>query len=227
MNQDYTEGTRSRYRAKRKKTNLILNSLIIIVILLILAVGYSIFAGGNDAAPKPADNPETSAAGGSGNNQQKDNSAGGDVSEEASKEQDENEQEADEQEADENETDESEAAEPVVTEGGSDQNVRRTIENPAWKPVGTQQTGEHKVVTDQSSQDWQEMLDALSYAIETDKNSMTVWWLQRDRATEGGAIGTVSAKGNDQAYRVYIQWVDGEGYKPVKIEELIENDKKS
>ncbi|WP_043933963.1 YrrS family protein [Bacillus sp. EB01] len=218
MEQDYTQSTRSRYRAKRKKTNLILNSLIVIVIIAILAVGYSIFAGGNDASPKPQVQPETSASNGTGGSGQKENPAG-----ESSKE---DEQEADEEEADEQES-ENEDAEPVVTEGGSSPNVKRTIENPGWKPVGTEQTGEHKVVIEDSSQDWQEMLDALSYAIETDKNSMTVWWLQQDKNNEGGAIGTVSAKGSDQAYRVYIQWVDGQGYKPVKVEELIENDKKS
>ena len=31
---------------------------------------------------------------------------------------------------------------------------------------------------------------------------------------------------NPQSYRVYIEWVDGEGWKPVKVEELKENDKR-
>jgi Domain of unknown function (DUF1510) len=51
---------------------------------------------------------------------------------------------------------------------------------------------------------------------------MTVYWLGRDRSTTNGSIGTVASKDNQQKYKVYLQWVDGQGWKPTKVEELAE-----
>ncbi|WP_316571920.1 YrrS family protein [Neobacillus sp. YIM B06451] len=220
---EYSNRSRLRYREKRKKTNIILNSLIAIVILLILVVGFSIFAGNDDAAPK---NPDKTQAGQKAGSPDKNSGNQGESGGQDSSDGDSSAGTDDKsQDEDESETDE-DAGEPVITEGGSSPNVKRTIENPDWKPVGTSQSGDHQVVIDSSSPDWDEMHTALAYAIGTDKNNMTTWWLERDRSKEGGAIGTVTEKGSDQAYRVYIEWVDGEGYKPVKVEELYENDKK-
>ncbi|WP_059171227.1 YrrS family protein [Bacillus sp. FJAT-27445] len=223
MDHGYSNGNRSRYRAKRKKTNIILNSLIAIVILLILAVGFSIFAGNDDASPKQADKAEAGQKSGGtekgGDNGTPADDKGGNSSDDGDS------AGADDGQSD-GETEDEKVDEPVETEGGSSPNVKKTIENPGWQPVGTSQTGDHQVVVDSNSTDWDEMHDALAYAIGTDKGNITTWWLERDRSKEGGAIGTVTAKGSDQAYRVYIEWVDGEGYKPVKVEELYENDKK-
>ncbi|RHW40580.1 DUF1510 family protein [Neobacillus notoginsengisoli] len=224
MDNQYQNGTRSRYRAKRKKTNIILNSLIAIVILLILAVGFSIFANNDDAAPpKQAEKAE---AGANAKKPDPNSSEGKEQAGSNENESDENEADQNENGSDESTAEEEESAEPVVQEGGSSPNVKSTIENPGWKPAGTSQTGPHEVTVQQGTADWDDMHNALAQAIGTDKNNMTTWWLERDRSTEGGAIGTVTAKGSDQAYRVYIQWVDGQGYKPVKVEELYENDKK-
>ncbi|WP_231689618.1 YrrS family protein [Bacillus sp. FJAT-27245] len=220
---EFSNRSRFRYREKRKKTNIILNSLIAIVILLILVVGFSIFAGNDDAAPKNPDKAQVGEkAGGANNGEAGGKSGGKDSSDADSTAGDDDNSQSD----DDSQTDEDAGGEPVITEGGSSPNVKRTIENPDWKPVGTSQSGDHRVVVDSSSPDWDEMHNALAYAIGTDKGNMTTWWLERDRSKEGGAIGTVTAKGSDQAYRVYIEWVDGQGYKPVKVEELYENDKK-
>ncbi|CEG27964.1 DUF1510 family protein [Bacillus sp. B-jedd] len=231
MDNQYQGGNRSRYRAKRKKTNIILNSLIAIVVLLILAVGFSIFAGNDDAAPpKQADKTEAGKKA-----EKPDADSGGSTGQAASDENNnQDERVTDDSEASENESaeeekaneDENSSADAVVTDGGSSPNVKRTIENPAWKPAGTSQSGSHEVTIQKGSPDWNDMHNALAQAIGTDTNNMTTWWLERDRSSDGGAIGTVTAKGSDQAYRVYIQWVDGQGYKPVKVEELHENDKK-
>ncbi|WP_409270750.1 YrrS family protein [Neobacillus sp. SCS-31] len=221
---EYSNRSRLRYREKRKKTNIILNSLIAIVILLILVVGFSIFAGNDDAAPKNPDKTQAGQKAGSPDKNSGNNGESGGQDSTHGDGTDDKSQDDDESETDEDTGDEE--GEPVITEGGSSPNVKRTIENQDWKPVGTSQTGDHQVVVDSSSPDWDEMHTALAYAIGTDKNNMTTWWLERDKSKEGGAIGTVTAKGSDQAYRVYIEWVDGEGYKPVKVEELYENDKK-
>ncbi|PLR93859.1 DNA primase [Bacillus sp. T33-2] len=230
-------GSRSKRRAKRRKTNLVLNSLIVIVILLIVFVSMRIFFTGDEGA---ADNKtavsenkktgteksESKKKSGSQNKKNNDDNTengqsgtdGEDVVETEPSDETESGDDSENSEPP-NEGETAEPSEPVVTEGGSDPNVKRTIVNPDWKPVGTTQTGEHAAVYDESSVDWQEMLQAISYASGLDKNNMTVWRLGNNGGPNS-AIGTVSQKGSDQKYRVAIEWVDGQGWKPVKVEEL-------
>ncbi len=59
MSNDFNSNSRSGYRAKRKKTNLVLNSLIVIVLLLIVFVAYKIFASGSDTASPKKETPVT------------------------------------------------------------------------------------------------------------------------------------------------------------------------
>lgn len=220
MNNEFHSNSRSGYRAKRKKTNLILNGLIVIVLLLIIFVAYTIFSspGSNKAASKKenqvtaekttkqkdnenkaaADQAQTSDTNSQGDQQSQDNQDNQDSSTT-------------------NNTDQSQA---VVQSGGSSPNVIKTIENPAWKPVGTTQTGEHTPVYDQSSVDWQEMLNAISYATGLEQTNMIVHFLGRDHSTTNASIGTVFSKDKQQIYRVYIKWVDGQGWEPTKVEEL-------
>ncbi|WP_210366935.1 YrrS family protein [Bacillus sp. REN3] len=228
MKHDYqnpNEGARTRQRAKRRKTNLILNSLIAIVLLLIIYVSANIFFSKDEGT---ADNStkveQNEKAGSSGTkNSSKDDSEDKSENRESA---DKNEDEAAEEDASkDSEEAEDNEGEPVVTEGGSDPNVKQTIENPDWKPVGTSQTGDHVAVFSENSVDWQEMIAAYSYATGIDKNNMTVWW-NENNGGPNSALGTVSEKGSDQTFRVAIEWVDGEGWKPVKVEELKQNDKR-
>jgi cytoskeletal protein RodZ len=217
------EGTRSRLRSKRRKTNLILNSLIVVVILLIGIVSFNIFFSNDEGAADQNDvaAEKDNAAAPSGNNDDsKDTGKKNDL-----KDSDKEDDSATEDTESEESAEDEELAEPIVTEGGSDANVKQTIENPEWKAVGTTQSGEHNTVFDQNAVDWQEMILAYSYATGIDKNNMTVWWNENGGAPNT-AVGTISEKGSDQTFRVWIEWVDGEGWKPVKVEELIENDKR-
>jgi cytoskeletal protein RodZ len=220
------EGTRSRLTAKRRKTNLILNSLIVIVVLLIGIVSFNIFFSNDEGAAdqnKVASEKEKEMAGASqGKKEDSKEAAKKDDNKDSDKNADEK---SKSDEAAEKPEDEEEAADPIVTEGGSDANVKQTIENPEWKPVGTTQSGEHNTVFDQNAVDWQEMILAYSYATGIDKNNMTVWWNENGGAPNT-AVGTISEKGSDQTFRVTIEWVEGEGWKPAKVEELVQNDKR-
>ena len=206
-----TEGSRTGKLSKRRKTNLILNSLIAIVLLLIVIVSVNIFfgdsqTGENNESPAEvkddkADNRENAGSGTSVKPKEDQESVQPEEEENA--------------EADDDSTEE----EKIVTEGGSSEDVKETIVDPGWKPVGTEQTGEHAAVYDESSVDWKEMLRAISYATGIDEENMTIWFL----GNNGGpnqAAGTVSEKGSDEKLRVAIEWVDNEGWKPVKVEVL-------
>lgn len=231
LTNDLNSNSRSGYRTKRKKTNIVLNSLIIVVLLLIIFVAYNIFATGNDKAAPKKETTKTEQK----ETANKENTDQKEAEEATTAAGDENttdttvgeEEPSEDVTAPEDETSSEEATTPdaadksqeVVTEGGSS-NAVKTIENPAWQPVGTSQTGEHTPVYDQSSVDWQEMLNAISYATGLDKSNMTVYWLGRDKSTTNGSFSTVTSKDKQQKYNVYIQWVDGQGWKPTKVEEL-------
>ncbi|MBS4191389.1 YrrS family protein [Bacillus sp. FJAT-49705] len=106
----------------------------------------------------------------------------------------------------------------VVTNGGESEDVNKTIENSSWQPIGTSQVGEHVSVYEEDSVDWSEMTQAISYATGIDQDNMTVWFLGNNGQNK--SVGTVSAKNQKQKYRVYIDWVDGQGWKPTKVEEI-------
>ncbi|MDQ0269546.1 YrrS family protein [Cytobacillus purgationiresistens] len=212
MKDKYNQSSRYDKRAKRKKTNIVLNGLIGLVILLIIVVSVIIFSGGND-------NEAGSKNGVEKNEEQKGTNEEKQPVEEEETKNNEEEEKDDSETTDESKDEGNIDDEEIVTEGGSDSNVIRTIENPAWEPVGTTQTGEHPTaVYDSNSVDWDEMLNAITHATGLDKSSMTVNFLGNNGPNR--SIGTVFSPGKEQMYRVYIEWVDGQGWKPTKVEEL-------
>jgi cytoskeletal protein RodZ len=238
---DFSGPSRSNQRAKRRKTNLILNSLIAIVILLIIIVSFTIFfsdgenasttASGSaiESTDKNKDNEEDKSA--SNDEDEKDSSDDSMDSNNDDSESDDEDSESDTESDDTNSEEEdtnldSNTEKNVVTTGGSDSNVKETITNPDWQPVGTAQTGEHVPVYDSNSTDWKEMEKAISYGTGLEQANMTLWFLGRNKEAENQSVATVSSKDNSVNYRVYIEWIDGQGWKPVLVEELYENDKR-
>ena len=209
---DYNQsGPRSEKRAKRRKTNIILNSLIAIVIILILLVGKNIFFRNPESEPKQTSGQEIE------NKEEK--SKGNEekaVDEDPKEQSDEGEQQNNEEETNNSGNIEQESNEP---------NVEKVIVNPDWKPVGTVQTG-HQPSYEMGSVDWEEKEKAAAYAIDAPVENMTTWWLRRGEDPENQSILTVSANGSSDTYEVYIEWVDGEGWKPTEVKKLIENDRK-
>lgn len=213
-NDDFNSSSRSGNRAKRKKTNIVLNSLIVIILLLIVFVAYTIFSSGSDKAASKKENPIATEKA----TQKKDKDKNAVVKKEQSSKDSSKEEEKPSGEATTPEkADESQA---VVTEGDSSSNVQKSIENPAWKSVGTSQTGPHTPTYETDSVDWQEMLNAISYATGLEQSNMIVQFLGRDRTAENASVGTVYSKDKQQKYKVYIKWVDGQGWQPTRVEEL-------
>jgi hypothetical protein len=219
-NQSLNEKSRSLQRAKRRKTNIVLNSLIVIVLLLIVFVTVNIFFSDDKTASKENDkagienkvveeNSETASALSEKNEEeeaiQKDSKDKEITSDEKDKDKD----------KEENGQDDIKDQE-VVTEGGNDPKVKKTVVNPAWAPVGTSQTGQHFNVY--SGVDWDEMVQAISYGTGIDPSNMTVLFLGNNGPDK--SVGTIKQKDTQQEYRVYIEWVDEQGWKPTRVEEL-------
>ncbi|MGE6375464.1 DUF1510 family protein [Peribacillus muralis] len=216
-------GSRFNQRDQKRKVNKIYNIAITIVSILIVIVAITIFLsdGGTKADPTTTE-PKQIADKDKG---KVDKPAGKVEEKEADediKAKEESEEGATE---DEEASDEAGDAELVEVEGSGDGNVEATYTSEGWKPVGTEQSGEHTASFQKGSVDWNEMSKAIALGAGIDEGSMKLWWLQNG-GSPNTAIGTVSAGDNPKTYRVHIEWVDGSGWKPVKVEELKVNDKR-
>ncbi|MEM1502246.1 DUF1510 family protein [Domibacillus sp. 8LH] len=220
------QSSRAERKTKRRKTNRILNTAIAVVVLLIVIVGFTIFAGGNDeetAAPEKAQETkqeQTTAV----SDEETEKEQAAETTEEPAETDEQTEEEKAVEKTEEQTEDKTEDKEEVVVSEGTEPNVEQDIVNPNWEGIGTTQSGEHTSSFETDSTDWQEKEQALSYATGIPQENMTVWYISGNGPQ--AAIGTVSPKSNqDEAYRVYIEWVDGEGWTPTKVQKLEENDK--
>ncbi|MGZ9818774.1 YrrS family protein [Peribacillus simplex] len=240
-------GSRFNQRDQKRKVNKIYNIAITIVSILIVIVAVTIFLSDDGteskkATTEPKQIAETDKgkevdkpAGKEEETDSEKEDAVGDS--EATEENAEKEEDAEKEDSKATEEDAEEKAEDdadpekagdaklVEVEGSSDGNVAATYTSEGWKPVGTEQSGEHTTSFDKGSVDWNEMSKAIASGAGIDEGSMKIWWLQNG-GSPTTAIGTVSEGDNPKTFRVYIEWVDGSGWKPVKVEELKTNDKR-
>ena len=84
-----------------------------------------------------------------------------------------------------------------------------------WQPIGTTQTGAHASSYTTSTTDWAEKVQALSYASGLDSSNMYVNFIGNGGSPQK-SIGTISSKDGNEIYRIYLEWIDGEGWKPTK-----------
>jgi len=223
---NYTQ--RSRRSNRGNRSNKILNILIGIVVVLIIITVAFIFVDGGD--PKEDKASETEAvkqddSNGqvdvSGENKQQDDTPADTTSDQSSA------KTGDDEQKDQGTTEDSGSSETVTLpdegqaeeQSSDDPIVEKTITNPSWTPVGTSQSGEHVSSYDDKSVDWAEKVQALSYTTGLTEGNMIIW-----RIGNGGSpqksVGIVSSKDKNQKYRVTLQWVDGQGWKPEKMDVL-------
>lgn len=226
----------SRLKKKKNRSNSILNIMIGLVFALILIIGVSmLFSGGDDQAQDPEAvtiSPETedqTSGSGDSEGESADTEEQPEEDAEASDEEKAAAEKAEEEKA-EKEAEEAKKAEEEkegsVTKGGtitredsSDPIVEETVINTSWEPVGTKQKGDHVSVYQKDSVDWNEKVNAVSYATGLDANNMYVMMIKNGGGPQK-SIATVQSKDESEKYRVHMEWVDGEGWKPVKMDVL-------
>lgn len=228
----------SRLKKKKNRSNSILNIMIGLVFALILIIGVSmLFSGGDDQAQDPEAvtiSPETEDQT-SGSEGSENGDAGIEEEPEEDAEPSDEELAAAEKAKEEQAKKEAEEAkkaeeekekEGSVTKGGTitredsnDPIVEETVINTSWEPVGTKQKGDHVSVYQKDSVDWNEKVNAVSYATGLDANNMYVMMIKNGGGPQK-SIATVQSKDESQKYRVHMEWVDGEGWKPVKMDVL-------
>lgn len=93
-----------------------------------------------------------------------------------------------------------------------------------WAPIGTEQQGPHTTTYDEGSVDRIEMEKAIRLATGLAEGVMITWWLEN--GGDQKVIATVSDRAETKTYRVYLSWIEAEGWQPTLVEELRENDQK-
>ncbi|MFC4711921.1 YrrS family protein [Planococcus dechangensis] len=198
------------------RSNSILNIMIALVFTLVIIIGATLIFGGRDDSAEPESvevAPETE-------NQTSEEDAV------TAEENDLEEEQAEEEAAKEEEEEEAKDEEEEETKGGTitredsnDPIVSETIVNTSWEPIGTSQSGDHVSSYQKNSVDWNEKIEAVTYATGLSENEMYVMMVQNGGGPQK-SIATVQSKDQSEKYRVFLTWVDGEGWKPEKMDVL-------
>ncbi|WP_335869272.1 YrrS family protein [Bacillus sp. 2205SS5-2] len=218
--------SRADKRVRKKRANIILNSLIVVVLGLIVFTGYNIVFNEDvaiDSSESASKKEPLNEKAGKEEVKETESDAKEKVEMEVKEETQSPSEEA--EKTDEVESGDSEQ-EIVISENNNDPNVEDTYVNNTWKPIPTSQEGEHVSSYEVGSIDWQEKEKAIALGANLPLGDMTVWYI----GNGGGpnkAIGTVTSSNEMEIYRVYIEWMDGQGWKPTKVDRLLENDKKT
>lgn len=211
MSERKTRSSRHLQPSRNKKLDKLLNVLIGIVVILIIITATFVFKWQDDAGKAEKDEPIQ---------EQKNDKK--DVKEEPSKEQQNKDESAQEEKpAKEEPTEESQTSEQdTTTETISDNPiVDKIITNKNWEPTPTTQTGQHVSSYDDKSVDWAEKVATVTAVTGIEKDNMIIWRMGNN-GSANSAIATVSTKDKTKMYRVSMEWVDNEGWTPVKLEQL-------
>ena len=212
----------------RNKSNQLLNIMIGLVVVLILIVGASIIIGNNDddgkeSASEQKDIEEAGSAGNESQTEEDDSgssngeSAAGDSGDDG----DDSDQSTEAGGTDNNDEETAENEEPgtVTIVPDDDGIIVETIIDTAWQPIGTVQTGEHESKYDEKHVDWDEKKKALSYATGHSEDELIFWRIKNGGGPQK-SIGIVSTRDKSKKYRVFLEWVDEKGWKPVQMDNL-------
>ncbi|MFB1080589.1 YrrS family protein [Jeotgalibacillus sp. JSM ZJ347] len=222
--------SRSDIQSKKRKQNIFLNASIAVVFLLIAGVSAFIFLGDNEnqAAETEEKTIAEQVQEKAGLQDENENEPEGNENNELTASEIESEDEnneteqaaaSDESEKEEETADEKKEKEKKKKSNQNDEETERP-EDGKWKPVGTEQTGEHVSSYDEGSVDWNEKLKAAAYATGLDMNAMTVWWVGNNGGPQKAVVEVSSPSAGAAEFRVQMEWVDQKGWKPVKVDEL-------
>lgn len=210
MSERQTRSSRHLQPSHNKKLDKLLNVLIGIVFILIVITAIYVFKWQDDSEETVKEDPVQEQK---NDDATKEHPKEEDVEadEEVSKEEPKEEEPKEESGQSEQDT--------VVETTSDDPIVDRAVTDNSWKPTPTTQTGEHVSSYNVKSVDWAEKIATITAATGIANDNMIIWRLQNNGGADT-AIATVSTKDKAEMYRVSMEWVNNEGWLPVKLEQL-------
>ncbi|PFA60576.1 YrrS family protein [Bacillus sp. AFS015896] len=113
--------------------------------------------------------------------------------------------------------------EPVKTNENENKEGEKTIAqekgsqtNPSWKPIGTEQGAKPAMKFKEGTVDWNEMKKAISYAVDVPESQLIFDFIGNNGNNK--AYGNVRDKQSNKKYKVDIDWVENQGWKPVSVQ---------
>lgn len=124
----------------------------------------------------------------------------------------------DEQEVNSEAEDANESTENTVLPS-ADPLVAEVQVNNAWTAYPTEQTGPHESTYEKGHIDYEEKLKAIFSVLDIPQDNSIVLSVKNNGSTTT-SIAVVTSIDKEQKYRVSIEWIDGEGWKPTRLEVL-------
>ncbi|WP_341299857.1 YrrS family protein [Lysinibacillus sp. FSL H8-0500] len=212
MSERQTRSSRHLQPSRNKKLDKLLNVLIGIVVVLIILTATYVFKWQDDAEQAVKDEPVQE--------EKNDDKEADKDSEKEPIQEDEQEHAIDEEAPEEAEPEVSQEEQNTLEESTSnDPIVDKVITSKNWQPTPTTQTGQHVSSYDDKSVDWAEKVATVTNATGIDESNMTIWRMQNN-GSSNSTLAVVSTNDKSQMYRVSMEWVDNEGWIPVKLEQL-------
>ncbi|GAB3795160.1 YrrS family protein [Virgibacillus kimchii] len=210
----------NKFEKRRKNTKNISILLVIGSVFLVALIGIWIFGGGSEDEMADTSNPSSDNESNEDDSfvvieDDEENGEGTESAEENESEENEEREDEDEESPPLQEDVETEEAEP------SDDNVIEAYTG-NWQPIGTEQEGPHTTDYSKDSQDWIEIHEAVFYATGLNEDDITTHWVGNDG--EQKVVATVSTSDHSEIYRVFLSFIEGEGWQPTKVEVLEEVD---
>ncbi|AXK17918.1 YrrS family protein [Bacillus sp. COPE52] len=88
--------------------------------------------------------------------------------------------------------------------------------NPSWKPIGTKQGAKPEMKFKEGTVDWSEMKEAISYAVDVPEGQLIFEFIGNNGNNK--AYGNIRDKQSNKKYKVDIDWVENQGWKPVSVQ---------
>ncbi|UOK49207.1 YrrS family protein (plasmid) [Bacillus tropicus] len=88
--------------------------------------------------------------------------------------------------------------------------------NPSWKPIGTKQGAKPEMKFKEGTVDWNEMKKAISYAVDVPESQLIFDFIGNNGNNK--AYGNVRDKQSNIKYKVDIDWVENQGWKPASVQ---------
>lgn len=208
--------TRAQYAEEKVKTSKfykmdkMLNYLIAVVaVLIVVTLGWLITRDGETSdqveQQQQVDKPAKD-----------DQAQGGDGQDQTTKPIDDQDKDDEQQEAD---TEQDVEGMDTIVTLSADPNVKEVHTNANWPAYPTEQTGEHVSTFEKGHIDYEEKLKAIFSVLDIDQENSSVKRVNNNGNAQS-AIAVVQSNDKEKIYRVSIEWIDNEGWKPIQYEVL-------
>lgn len=107
----------------------------------------------------------------------------------------------------------------VITTPSNDPLVEELIIDASWQATPTKQQGEHVSSYKVGDIDYEEKIETFLNAVQLTKQE-TIIWSVRNNGSADTSKAVLSTSDKTKIYRVSIEWIADEGWKPVKVERL-------